>query len=859
MLVFLLVFELVIISYLGYRMIKEKSILVKSNSYLSIPQTILIFLLYVYGTYQINHQDDFFSYVSCIPKSLEAFVFKYEKDILLVNFENGLFLTIFLIFFIVNAYLTFNFILVFFLSALKRLIRFFQFRNTGFDVVLGFNPSFYSYARSYRRVFLMVDKLTKEEKECFIKAKINYIIKPYNENSLKWIMKKTNRIVNFLYLGNNSNEVLFFSELLNSFITKNSQYLNRCYFYCNEEETSILENLYPFKNELSPRFIPFNRHEIMANRFAFEHPFTEYMTEKEIDYKTGTIKDINLNMVFIGFGKVNQSLYLSSYANNAFLDADIMEKHVCYYAFDKDDNEYNKKFNFDFLFPEKKEKNCFEKPNLPKPLQFREMDIYSDEFLKEIFEICEESFSNIVISYDNDSNNLDLAFNLKKVLLNRGINKFHIYVRIVDNHFQLDNHFNDEYISTFGNILDVISHKAIINDEVNILARIRANKYIMAKSDSEFDKALCEWNKLSVIKRKSNMASAISIKMKLNLIGLDISEEDHGFSKDEFTKYLKLKDYNYLTYDFKEKSIDNVLGIIEHNRWVQFYISQGYRQMSKDHISVSMKDGKYSLIKDDDILRQHACITSISGIDDYHRYLAESLYQLDNSKSIDEWLCSVETYKYDYNFMEDIYDSLREAGLYIVKRNDYLKVIEAKNFDLVYLSYRYDFPICEQKSYQTVKYLLKKDKYTLLLAKEKEIKAYILGIKGEDFLWMDYLAVFEKYRNQRVGKRFLRLVLERYHTIVFECDKWDGIEGSQTQKRWLFYQSLGAKVINIPYELPTYEGSLPMNLCIISDSLVDADKLREFVRSCILTIHADNPNAKNVLNKYIDKITKEVL
>ena len=50
-----------------------------------------------------------------------------------------------------------------------------------------------------------------------------------------------------------------------------------------------------------------------------------------------------------------------------------------------------------------------------------------------------------------------------------------------------------------------------------------------------------------------------------------------------------------------------------------------------------------------------------------------------------------------------------------------------------------------------------------------------------------------------------------------------------------------------------------MNLCIISYSLVDADKLREFVRSCILTIHADNPNAKNVLNKYIDKITKEVL
>ena len=124
---------------------------------------------------------------------------------------------------------------------------------------------------------------------------------------------------------------------------------------------------------------------------------------------------------------------------------------------------------------------------------------------------------------------------------------------------------------------------------------------------------------------------------------------------------------------------------------------------------------------------------------------------------------------------------------------------------------------------------------------------------------MDYLAVIEKYRNQHIGKRFLKLVLKKYPIIVFDCEKWDGIEGSQTQKRWLFYQSLGAKVINIPYELPTYEGSLPMNLCIICYSFVDADKLKEFIRFCTMTIHADYPHTENVLNKYIDKITKEVL
>lgn len=183
-----------------------------------------------------------------------------------------------------------------------------------------------------------------------------------------------------------------------------------------------------------------------------------------------------------------------------------------------------------------------------------------------------------------------------------------------------------------------------------------------------------------------------------------------------------------------------------------------------------------------------------------------------------------------------------------------MRCVETKNFDLIYSSYQNDFPIDEQKSYEKVNELINQNVYRIVLAMDEEIKGYIIGIKGERFFWMDYLATFKQFRGQHIGTNFLKKMVEEYHTIIFEVESWDGVMNSETYRREQFYRSVGGYALDVPYELPTPSGSMKMNLWIISDCEYDHLELKEFVRKCELTIHSDFKHTPNVINKYIDKI-----
>ena len=181
---------------------------------------------------------------------------------------------------------------------------------------------------------------------------------------------------------------------------------------------------------------------------------------------------------------------------------------------------------------------------------------------------------------------------------------------------------------------------------------------------------------LDSIKRESNIACALSIFIKLNLIGLEVSLDcnDKCISKEEFNSILRInKNYDYSKYNFNEITPANILGIIEHHRWNAFYISKGYVPHKKEDIQIRI-DNKLNIIKDNPIERTHACITSIYGLDCYHRYLAEKIFDLDKEhklyKTYDECLNDIETFKYDLDFMNTIYDDLISVGYKIIRRSD---------------------------------------------------------------------------------------------------------------------------------------------------------------------------------------------
>lgn len=184
-----------------------------------------------------------------------------------------------------------------------------------------------------------------------------------------------------------------------------------------------------------------------------------------------------------------------------------------------------------------------------------------------------------------------------------------------------------------------------------------------------------------------------------------------------------------------------------------------------------------------------------------------------------------------------------------------LTIKEITNFDVIYPRYQEDFPLDEQKSYEKVTSLLKEKKYKILLAMENEkIKGYMIGIERDHLFWMDYLAVIKESRGSGIGTRFLAKLKEKYDTILFEVEINDGIEGSQKDKREKFYLRSGGKILDVPYALPTKEGSLRMNLFMISSHQPNMKKIQEFVRFSVSTIHSDYAHTPQVIEKYISWI-----
>jgi len=86
-----------------------------------------------------------------------------------------------------------------------------------------------------------------------------------------------------------------------------------------------------------------------------------------------------------------------------------------------------------------------------------------------------------------------------------------------------------------------------------------------------------------------------------------------------------------------------------------------------------------SIYKDDNKTKKHACITTYEGLDEYHRLYAkleyQKVYNLDSfpkklnkeeKEKYDEILEQVQTYKYDYNLVDNFRHLFFELDEYVL-------------------------------------------------------------------------------------------------------------------------------------------------------------------------------------------------
>lgn len=444
-----------------------------------------------------------------------------------------------------------------------------------------------------------------------------------------------------------------------------------------------------------------SRYEQIAFDFVNKYPLTHFMTDRQIDYANGLIKnEAEINVCFIGFGPTNRQVFLKTVANSQFFtkaDHALVHKKVHYYVFDKADAHNDKNLNQNYFryslefyrqYKKYKEKMLGEGKNekskewdyLPLPdypaddwfhpecngalsdkdpyfeKHFCKMDINRYEFydkLQKIFD-KENSYTYIIIAFGEDLENVDLAKKISARLLMWGKSKdAHVFAKVRNGALFHTHNADDSSIILFGATESVYDLSAIANHEIREMAFSKSFVYARKNGRDEKEarrKAVSEWMDMGFDQRMSNFYCCLNLRTKLNLLGFDYVKKTKGDDVGALEEFQKryygadADDNKSIDQDlYRDGSVRTLLAIQEHQRWNANYICAGIIPSTKSEIIAGVgKDMKHRLV--------HENLTTFDGLE---KYCA---------------LTGKEVRKYDYRIMDYVGDILSDAGYKIVRK-----------------------------------------------------------------------------------------------------------------------------------------------------------------------------------------------
>ena len=452
-----------------------------------------------------------------------------------------------------------------------------------------------------------------------------------------------------------------------------------------------------------------NKYQKIAIGFIDRYPFTKFMDERHLDYGTACVKDnVDINVCMIGFGKVNQQVFLTSVANNQFITDTkdgVKLKTVKYHIFDKQPSENNKNLNHSYYrfrneCSQVDQSKYLPMPELPAGEQYYHLDINDPAFYNAIRSaLSNESGVNFaIIAFGTDLENIDMARKLIAKRREWGISNLVIFARVED--WKKDEHmFDDKDCFIFGDDkTDVYSIDEIVCDKIFRMAHMRNELYALEyqltkgkKLDMDlYLKTLAEANSdwfqnRKQIERESNLYCCLSLRSKLNMIGLDYCEqadERVGISEEEYldiyskgnpieyemsSDVLKKNVVSY-TLDFPD-SLRTKLAIHEHYRWNSFMISKGVIPATTEQIETETAVVKGEIVNTNGKnyqMRRHGNLTTFDGLVEFRKIVAKR--DKTPNKTMEEMELKKDVIKYDYQLMDDAYWLLAHNGYKIVKR-----------------------------------------------------------------------------------------------------------------------------------------------------------------------------------------------
>ncbi len=575
-------------------------------------------------------------------------------------------------------------------------------------IVIGNNPQGIAVYNSCNCQKLLVGNLTAEDCDklfiknvaykSFVKGKSTEDWFNSDVKSLVKKLKNTKYKLNIIVTEKEEKQRLHYCGQFVEFIKKSGNLiLNNVSMYVFGERD--FQDVYVNYEKSSNGCLHYiNEYDQIAVDFITSNPFTKYMDGEQIDYDTALIKDgVKLSVAMIGFGKVNQQVFTAMVANNQLLtknNGKIQPAEIEYHCFDKarsgDHKNLNHKyFRYKYNFFDEQgnlsvnPNDYLELPKIPAKEAFHVFDINKKSFYLDLKEIVatQNGYSYVLVSLGDDYLNLDVANKIIAKVKEWKVERCHVFVRIKDKSIikDADVLIDDNYCSYYGTDAEsVYDYSHIVQEKYTEMAIMRNYIYDVEKnmnrsfvSEEEMEKSRYKWyTQRSPLERESNLYACLSIKTKLQLLGLDLVETTSSkvaLSEEEFLNVYAdgdpllvdvdesgKKQIKY-TIDYKNSKRKN-LAMQEHERWNAYMFSQGFVPATKKQIESEIKNCKHTNGKNYE-MRYHGNLTTFEGLEEFRKIISSR----DNKPESE---CDV--IKYDYQLLDGVYWLLQENGFKIV-------------------------------------------------------------------------------------------------------------------------------------------------------------------------------------------------
>jgi hypothetical protein len=483
-----------------------------------------------------------------------------------------------------------------------------------------------------KRLNLALPKALLTTKEIKTKYAFNPGVSPFDvENQeIESLLGRGNKEVIIVSLLTNDRDVLTLVEQFNRYFKKRPKSKLHVYMmYEDKQHLSVYESF----SEEKQRIQFFSYHQLIAQQLILEYPITSFIPQTFIDTERATLQDVVIKYHLFGFGPTNQEIYRHLFVTNQFppsvskfigKEFTNYQKHPIRYVI-YSDSEMSPPTYGDFLTSTTNKKDALPLPPLSATTKWITSSFVQNEYIQSLHTEVNNNhdYQCLVIAFGDDVINLRVLQQVIDWITQRRLVHYRVFVQMLNRDYVKSSHlFKQPNVTPFGFGDYGYSLNQIINP---VFTKIASQIHETLHPDKPF-------NQLVNQEKETLLYEAISLRFKLNLMGLDLAVNQKGIKESTFMNrydpseearfhqsHPRAKnDADLSRYKPTLKKKRNLLARQEHLRWTAYKVVQGYIPMS---MSEMMTTNRYV----DHLLKKDGRLTSFDGLFDLHQFLVDEL------------------------------------------------------------------------------------------------------------------------------------------------------------------------------------------------------------------------------------------